>query len=312
MIVSCPACASRIKLDRQKYSGKRIKLRCVQCNEIFHADVPPIMPTDLPLQHAGLLPQILVAHSDVAFCETVGEVLERHAFRWQACHHGDEALRVMEATPPWIALIDVALPGLFAFEVVEKVRCRPGLEDVKIILLSSVYNKLAYKRRPHSLYGADDYIEKHHIPTDLITKIERLLPSLHLKESTPPGSAGGGAIVKNLAPEELETIHELNNRLKQAEESEGTVVVANDVEAIEKARRLARIIASDIALYNQDKVEEGIRSGSFFELLSSDITEGRRHFLERIPPHVPGREEILQEAFESLIEHRRREMQFNL
>jgi DNA-binding response OmpR family regulator len=94
--------------------------------------------------------RVLVAHSDEMLCTTVGEILAKDGFTFQICHNGHEALRAMESAPTQIALIDVALPGLFAFELVEKIRNRPALKEVKILLLSSVYNKMAYKRAPDS------------------------------------------------------------------------------------------------------------------------------------------------------------------
>jgi len=50
----------------------------------------------------------------------------------------------------------------------------------------------------------------------------------------------------------------------------------------EKAVRLARAIASDIAMYNEDRVEEAIMNDSFFEDLSDEITEGRELYESRV------------------------------
>lgn len=52
------------------------------------------------------------------------------------------------------------------------------------------------------------------------------------------------------------------------------------------ARRLARAIISDVALYNREKVEEGIRNDTIFELLSEQLEEGRQHFLSRVDPSL--------------------------
>jgi CheY-like chemotaxis protein len=214
------------------------------------------------------------------------------------CHDGESALELLDREPPQVVIVDVALPGLFAFEVVDTIRNRPGLASVKIMLLSSVYNKMAYKRRPTTLYGADDYIEKHHIPIDLIMKIHKLMvngqPALHRTAPLPAGTPG---------PREID---EVQARLQRAEESEGIIVLSTHAEA-EKARRLARIIASDIALYDEARVTEGIRSGTFFELFAAEIAEGRQHFLARIPESLPQRSVILDDAFKELIEHFRRE-----
>ena len=299
MIVTCPTCGARARLDRVRLTGKRVKLRCSRCSEVYQVAVtedeavaakPPASLT------------VLVAHSDPALCAAVGEVFSEHAdITWHACHDGDEALLAMERFVPQVAVVDVALPGLFAFELVEKVRKRQNLRDVKLILLSSVYNKMAYKRTPNSLYGADDYIEKHHVPTDLVRKI-RTLTGTSNPTPVPPQAVAPSSVAA-----QGERIQEVNNLLRHAEESEIESHAGSD-EAGEKAARLARIIVSDIALYNQERVEEGIRCGTFFELLTTEIEEGRRLFRERVAAELPGREEILQQTFENFVERRRREM----
>jgi hypothetical protein len=53
-----------------------------------------------------------------------------------------------------------------------------------------------------------------------------------------------------------------------------------------QARRLARAIISDVALYNREKVEEGIRTDTIFELLTDELEEGRQHFVSRVTPEI--------------------------
>jgi hypothetical protein len=54
----------------------------------------------------------------------------------------------------------------------------------------------------------------------------------------------------------------------------------------EQARRLARAIISDVAIYNREKVEEGIRNDTIFEVLADELAEGRQHFNSRITPEL--------------------------
>ncbi|MBS1192758.1 MAG: hypothetical protein H6Q97_737 [Nitrospirae bacterium] len=46
----------------------------------------------------------------------------------------------------------------------------------------------------------------------------------------------------------------------------------------EQAKRLARTILSDILLYNQAKVKEGIEKDSLFDVLSEELAEGRKYY----------------------------------
>lgn len=62
----------------------------------------------------------------------------------------------------------------------------------------------------------------------------------------------------------------------------------NLIDNPEQARRLARAIISDIAIYNREKVEEGIRNDSIFDLLTAELEEGRQHFASRVTPELNG------------------------
>ncbi len=62
----------------------------------------------------------------------------------------------------------------------------------------------------------------------------------------------------------------------------------NLIDNPDQARRLARAIVSDVAIYNREKVEEGIRNDSIFELLSEQLEEGREHFKSRVSPELAG------------------------
>ena len=62
-----------------------------------------------------------------------------------------------------------------------------------------------------------------------------------------------------------------------------------------RAERLARIIVSDIVLYNPEKFEAAIRAGNPLEALDAELDEGRAHFRERIPERVRERRDFLGE-----------------
>jgi len=58
------------------------------------------------------------------------------------------------------------------------------------------------------------------------------------------------------------------------------------VKDLDVARRIARAVVSDIALYNAKKVEEGIGNDTLFDLLREEIEEGRSYYLSRIDPEI--------------------------
>ncbi|MCD4688644.1 MAG: hypothetical protein K8R55_04835 [Desulfuromonadaceae bacterium] len=62
------------------------------------------------------------------------------------------------------------------------------------------------------------------------------------------------------------------------------------------AFRLARAIVSDVALYNQSKVKEGIENDTVFDLLNNELQEGREHYLTRVSTEVENREQLYDRA----------------
>jgi hypothetical protein len=62
--------------------------------------------------------------------------------------------------------------------------------------------------------------------------------------------------------------------------------MATLIDTPEAANRLARAIASDLALYNEAKIKEGIEGDSFFSLLTDEIEEGRAHYQSRVKPEL--------------------------
>lgn len=58
------------------------------------------------------------------------------------------------------------------------------------------------------------------------------------------------------------------------------------IETEEAARRLARAIASDLSLYNEDKIVQGVQNDDLFDRLAEEIEEGRALFRSRVAPSL--------------------------
>ena len=54
------------------------------------------------------------------------------------------------------------------------------------------------------------------------------------------------------------------------------------IETEQAARRLARAIASDLSLYNEEKILEGLQADNLYDVLSEEIQEGRELFNSRV------------------------------
>ncbi len=64
-----------------------------------------------------------------------------------------------------------------------------------------------------------------------------------------------------------------------------------------KAGRLARAMASDILIYNEEKIRRGIENDRLFEELEDDLKEGLRMWESKVSPEIANETNTLQKAF---------------
>jgi hypothetical protein len=58
------------------------------------------------------------------------------------------------------------------------------------------------------------------------------------------------------------------------------------IEKPERARQLARAIASDLTLYHEAKILQGIETDTLFDVMSDEIEEGRALFKSRVTAEI--------------------------
>lgn len=76
----------------------------------------------------------------------------------------------------------------------------------------------------------------------------------------------------------------------------------------DEARRLARLILSDIIIYHVEKVEQAIRDDTFFETLKEEIEEGRQYYDSRVSMRVRRDTEIFTETLQQFVQMKREEL----
>ncbi|MFQ5587082.1 MAG: hypothetical protein ACE5GF_09745, partial [Thermodesulfobacteriota bacterium] len=62
-----------------------------------------------------------------------------------------------------------------------------------------------------------------------------------------------------------------------------------------------RTIISDIALYNKEKVLEGIKNDKIFELLEEELNEGAELFSSRVDPEFARKSNIFNRAIVDIL-----------
>ena len=113
---------------------------------------------------------ILVVDDDRNIQEILGMYLKKENFRVISCENGTDAVRVFREENPDLVLLDVMLPGMDGFAVLEEIRKR---NDTPVIMLTA---KGSTSDRIQGLEnGADDYVSKPFDSKELVARIKAVL-----------------------------------------------------------------------------------------------------------------------------------------
>ncbi|MDH5561504.1 MAG: response regulator [Deltaproteobacteria bacterium] len=87
--------------------------------------------------------------------------------------NGIDALKEIEETVPDIVLLDVMMPGMNGFEVLEKIKSNDKLKDIPTVMLTAMGQEGDTVKGFDM--GAVDYIIKPFRPAELLSRVNRIL-----------------------------------------------------------------------------------------------------------------------------------------
>jgi DNA-binding response OmpR family regulator len=113
---------------------------------------------------------VLVVDDDSDIRGLVRELLERAGHDVLDAPDGNEGLRLFYARQPDLVILDVSMPGLEGWQVLERIR---ELSDVPVVMLTARAEELDKVRGLRA--GADDYITKPFGRQELLARIDAAL-----------------------------------------------------------------------------------------------------------------------------------------
>ncbi len=114
--------------------------------------------------------RILIVDDEREIADVVGLYLKNENYEVEKCYNGEDALRIIEENTPDMALLDVMLPDIDGFTILQKIREK---YNFPVIMLTA---KTEYMDKINGLtLGADDYIVKPFNPLELIARVKAQL-----------------------------------------------------------------------------------------------------------------------------------------
>ncbi|MDA8079959.1 MAG: zinc-ribbon domain-containing protein [Nitrospiraceae bacterium] len=285
MVVICPKCKVKLKVDEARLSAEGSRFKCPKCATVLVVKKPAAHEKkELDKQ------RVLVAHSKKEVAGLVESLLSAQGYKVVTATDGIEVMVKALKELPFLCITEVALPKIYGFEVCKRLKGRIETKDMKFILIPSIHDRTKYRREPVSLYGADEYVEEQDLRLQLIDMIDHLKGAARKEEPEKPRPAK--------QPETVETPAE--------KEPAPTVGQVTSNDKVEKAKRLARTIINDIYLYNTAKVDDAVRNDNFFSVFASEVKEGLKLYEHRIPLEVRNKEDYYRGAIEDFLAARKK------
>jgi two-component system, cell cycle response regulator DivK len=100
-------------------------------------------------------------------------ILEHAGYQVRVASDGDEALRILGATPPRLVVLDIVLPVIDGWSVMEQMRDDAGLGAVPIICVTA--QAFAEHRDRALALGCRRFLPKPLAPRRLLEEIEEIL-----------------------------------------------------------------------------------------------------------------------------------------
>ena len=302
LIAACPRCSARYRVNSAALPPQGGRLRCAKCAAVFRVTQPARTP--LPTQARALTssgrapgserptdgPVVVIGDSDPDSGKAIAQVLVDWGCEPVLVHDGVEAILAIQRVMPAAVVIDSDLPKMSGLQICELMKRNESLRHLPLVLVGVLHRQDRTRGTPEADFGADAYVERPQLPEALRPILRGLGVALGERPAAPtpdlPEVSTSGVVVPPVTPEiSPEPVGAERPEPSSVPEVFSPPPEADDP-ALAEAERLARIIVSDIVLYNAEKFESGVRSGEVLNLLAGELDEGRALFAQRVDAAV--------------------------
>lgn len=118
--------------------------------------------------------KILIVEDDDFLLKMYVTKFELEGFSVLSAATGIQGLKLTQKEKPMLILLDLNMPEMSGFEVLEKIKADKDTKDIPIIILTNYSQKEDIDKC--LALGADDYLIKaHFVPSEVISKVKKIL-----------------------------------------------------------------------------------------------------------------------------------------
>lgn len=121
--------------------------------------------------------KVLIVDDEANIVISLEFLMEQAGYAVAIARNGDEALEKIEGFRPDLVLLDVMLPGVNGFDILQRVRQQPEYRNMAIIMLTAKGREVEVTKG--LALGANAYITKPFSTRDLLAEVRRHLDVNH-------------------------------------------------------------------------------------------------------------------------------------
>jgi DNA-binding response OmpR family regulator len=117
---------------------------------------------------------ILIVEDDTILRDLISQKLKKENYDIVEAVDGEEGLKKAKEKKPDIILLDLILPGIDGFGVLEQIKKDPEIDKIPVVILSNLGQKEEIEKGM-SLGAADFLIKAHFTLSEIVEKIKTVL-----------------------------------------------------------------------------------------------------------------------------------------
>lgn len=123
-----------------------------------------------------MMPKILLIEDDPFLTNMYKTRFQGEGHEVLVAQDGETALSLLKQTPPHLVILDVMLPKLGGFSILEEMQKSDTLKKIPVIVLSNLADDASVQKAKE--FGVKEFLTKaQHTPTQILEVIKKHLPT---------------------------------------------------------------------------------------------------------------------------------------